>query len=642
MDTRVSSASPAALARYALLSADVASGLEAEARWLEAALRRFESRCSEYRVSGVSGLPERLRSTARQEAELASWVGDISTAFREADNSGLGVSVDAPQVANLLLWGVSASPLAPLAAPVVAGAEALAPKLPGLTAEMGVDIFFGQPQLAGSAAARVVGPIVRDIMLPEAWHQAQIAMGIPELQQAFNGLGSALGSQAASLAVATRELGVGAGVEVALATPFGAGLDAALHLSAYGQIAETLYAGAWNLAGFQLLNQLTVVDATISSSGDDWPVVMALLAPILGPNVAGAGGNVLGLVVIGALPTVPFQETSNTELLHRLEQSFWKLAFAEVSPPLLIALARKIDQLSLETCTELDRCANLRPDEAREPIRDLQTGELDVPVSSLFPLDVRAPGENGGFFVKFAALMFGQHALISYKHNEQVRLMQLNANTYAIGIAGLDPDNPGEPNGFEAVIRTSLGQTEHNAYYQQVKERFLRNLERIPPGSEIVISGHSMGGGMSVLLANDPEVSERLRARGCHVTLVVTFGMVRPDAAGVDEVPSGEPGGPYDGTTVVHFVNNDDQLSHQVGARQDPARYPGLVSLGDSSLGSPTDAHTSYGNYDSAAWRALPPELQLLPIEIDPRYLRVFGEPPPALPPPLEAPATAA
>jgi hypothetical protein len=203
-----------------------------------------------------------------------------------------------------------------------------------------------------------------------------------------------------------------------------------------------------------------------------------------------------------------------------------------------------------------------------------------------------------------------------------VRLERLNASRgdYRISIAGLDPQQPGALNNFEAVALTAGGVAEGNHYYEEVRARFLADLERIPPGSVLHLQGHSMGGGMCMLLRDDPLVQAQLSAAGVVVGSLITFGAVRPaGAAGVGQ--RRERGDPFAHAEERHYVNSDDSLARNVGAGH--AGRANVILLDNGAVDEPAAAH---GNYDDPAiYAGLPPELQRMPLEVDPESHTVYA-----------------
>jgi pimeloyl-ACP methyl ester carboxylesterase len=228
----------------------------------------------------------------------------------------------------------------------------------------------------------------------------------------------------------------------------------------------------------------------------------------------------------------------------------------------------------------------------------------------------------------------GEHSAISSYQDEQLSLFRIGRDEYLFAICGLDLLNMGRsPNSPSAVIRTA---TEHdpmaNPYYRLIRARFLAYLAKIPPGSTINIAGHSMGGGMTMLLLNDPEIQAALVSGGYTLRSVVLYGAVRPQDPRRDGVLPSRPGELSStilaGTEVRIYVDREDRLALNVGAghmssADRPLPYVYLLDNGD--LNGATDAHTSY--YSPDGYAGLPANLRELPFHIDPRYWEHYRSP---------------
>ncbi|WP_416181118.1 lipase family protein, partial [Chloroflexus sp.] len=169
---------------------------------------------------------------------------------------------------------------------------------------------------------------------------------------------------------------------------------------------------------------------------------------------------------------------------------------------------------------------------------------------------------------------------------------------------------------------------EHNAYYHTVRERVVSLIEQLPAGSTLHLAGHSMGGGMCILLSNDPVVQAALAQRQIQLASVTTLGAVRPTGEW-DDVPTVINNQPV---TVRHYVDSDDTLAKAVGAGHDDTRYRDTVyELNNHQLDQPSVAHSAYETFD---YTRLPEEAQVLPFMVDPAHFQLLAIPAlPALPP---------
>jgi hypothetical protein len=426
----LSSARPAALARYAAGGGQASGRLEGEARRLEAALGALLARCTEERVQAAEGLAARLFVAARRARELDGWVGDVAAAFRRAD---------AP--------------------------------------------------------------------------------------------------------------------------------------------------GAWNQAAIELLGHLSLVEQGLDEAGPFWPLALPALLRAHGLGLMAGGGTIVGRS-IGAngpsLAGVPLRQSDDP--LNLIERSFWDQAFSgKVDPKILALLAARVDALNLK----------LR-------------GPSKPP---------RSPEPRSGP----ANTVSGAYKAISYAQGEQLVLERLSAGAYRVSIAGLDPKKPEAPNNFLAVILTAYFPPAQNHYYRYVKERFLLALEQIPPGSELHLQGHSMGGGMALLLRADPEIQRRLAELEIRVPTLTLYGAVVPAHGPLDAPPP--EGGPFSDTSIRAYVHESDSLARNVGAGYHD--YPAMLMIDAGFTDAPAAAHSDYGDPDN--YRGLPPSLQVLPYAIDPA---VYERPP--------------
>jgi hypothetical protein len=134
-----------------------------------------------------------------------------------------------------------------------------------------------------------------------------------------------------------------------------------------------------------------------------------------------------------------------------------------------------------------------------------------------------------------------------------------------------------------------------------------------------------MGGGMAMMLLNDPEVQAALISGRYTLRSVVLYGAVRPMDVHFNGIPPTEPSelAPtlFEGTEVRIYVDPEDGLAMNVGAghmTSDGLPMPNVYFVDDGNLSGATDAHISYWN--SEKYANLPEELQTLPFHVDPRY----------------------
>lgn len=374
---------------------------------------------------------------------------------------------------------------------------------------------------------------------------------------------------------------------------------------------------AWNKAAKQLLEALQFINATTALSGDQlWGTGLGVdLAKVpLGASLLAIGGLIL-------LEDGPrwFSEPvdSPDDGFNLLEQGFWILAFHRVAPDLLLALSAEIEELNRRTSAERGAGANPRP---------AKFDETNLTPQQVFP-DARPDPATGDLALPAWSVMDGDHRAISAYQDEQISLFRIGQAEYLFAICGLDLTNMAvSPNGMTAVILTANEPDPMaNPYYRLIKARFMAYLAQIPPGSTINMTGHSMGGGMTMLLLNDPEVQAAMVAGSYTLRSVVLYGAVRPLDPQHNGVPPSQPSALSDtlltGTEVRIYVDTEDKLALNVGAghmvHADQA-MPNVHMLDNGKLDGATTAHTSYDN--PTGYADLPTELQELPFHVDPRY----------------------
>jgi hypothetical protein len=613
MTTAISSAGPEALRRYAALSAAQTDPLAYEAARLDAALDAFRATCTEYRVSAVDGLTGRMAALETRAGALAGWVAAVALAFEAADSGGVRGAhpqLRSPHHASLraALHVRISGPLG-VTIDVRLRAQAILPgRLKALRlALLGAWFVGSTPWLAPVAAYRGVQAAVARLMAfsESAWFGA--------LQQRVGAVLAVAGVTVNALSLAALQLHSGRLVApanslravqtVLRATGWEAPLRAAL---------EDTYRAAWANVGLLLLIALQQANGRLNGS----MLPPAALAPDLladvGPLLLAAGGGVVLLSMVGdqrnwaALP-------AGDGLPALIERAFWIEGQEHVAPELLHAIAEEAETLNALLAAAGGSAGKVRP----EPLLRMPDGRVvGVDFDEAFPEEQRIALPDGTYALRPGALMSGEQRIISYYRGEQVTLVRLNADEFVVGICGLDPQNMAHgPNGLSAVIETAHDRdTVRNAYYQYVREQFYRYLELIPPGSSLHLAGHSMGGGMTLRLLNDPEVIAALAARGITPTQLTTVGAVRPVTAG--RLPAE--------VQERHYVDPDDQLALNVGAGHNG--YPGVVFIDNGAFTNPTAAHSGYADAD---YSALPDGLDRLPYTVDPAHYAVYRLDPP-------------
>ncbi|RRR69730.1 MAG: hypothetical protein EI684_14805 [Candidatus Viridilinea halotolerans] len=388
-----------------------------------------------------------------------------------------------------------------------------------------------------------------------------------------------------------------------------------------GGMYDAYRSASWNMAAIRLNVMTQVANQGVGAIQSRWPEATPYALAVFAAPMTLAGLNVAALSVMGDYPRWATQPIdAPDDLLHLALQGFWYESMAHVNLRLFQALSAELDQLSLTTAAGLGRTVpRERGEGAGEWMLDPATGALDVYASQAFPTSFQA-GQQ--FQPQAVDAMRGIHSAISYEPGEQVRLERLNADRgdYRISIAGLNPNQPGALNNFEAVAMTARGMAEGNHYYEAVRANFLADLERIPPGSVLHMQGHSMGGGMCFLLRDDPVVQQHLVAAGIVVGSLTTFGAVRPQGSAGEDLTRAT-GDPFAHTAERHYVNSDDSLARNVGAGH--VGFANVVLLENNEVSDPVAAHSSYD--DPASYTGLPVDLLVLPFEVDPATYAVYA-----------------
>lgn len=459
-----------------------------------------------------------------------------------------------------------------------------------------------------------------------ARQQAELAAWTGEVARFFRAADSGALARADAMRAAAVDWLVSSRLYTALLPPgLGAYLELARTSPEYQEI-------SWETIAFLLDANLATIELFIMLSGPAWPIYIPHFIQILGPSMI--------MLALAAGATIIASEWSRwlaepirspDDLLDLLRQSFWNLSYRSVSNERMMSIMRRLDNLNRSMCGVLGNCIHARPPEHAEPLRDPVRGIRDVALEDVFDASViRHRGSDGRLYISPQAAMHGAHSLISDYHGEQVRMTRVDERSFAIGISGLDMANARGPNNFTSVGLTAQGLTSdprvgQQTYYTYVRTQFLGQLQRMPEGSTLHLLGHSMGGGMIMLLLNDPEVQRQILAAGITVASVTTFGAVRPNHPRANGVPPEERNELdrtlFANTIVNHYVDRDDALAHNVGAGHDPRRFANVHILDDGRITGPEEAHNSY---ERADYRDLPPEAQVLPFTINPIFFEVF------------------
>lgn len=387
---------------------------------------------------------------------------------------------------------------------------------------------------------------------------------------------------------------------------------------------QNLQTALWNheatllmasLRSLRVLIRLRGVNAVIGS-----PIMIQVILPML------LGHAAIAAILAGAdgrSPQTNLPSVDQMDKIQLLLQAFWYESMDHVDPVVFRQLAAELDALNLLVAQQQGRTEGTpRRAEQLEPLRDPRGAIRNVEASQVFPFS--APCSDGPlrpFHPSAIDAMAGDHSAISYFPREQVRLERLNANNeFRLNIAGLDPKKPIATNNLEAVALTAQGVREGNHYYIEVRARFFAELARLPPGSTLHLQGHSMGGGMCLLLRSDPAVLQRLAEAQISLGSIVTFGMVRPQG------PAGRPAvvlpeSPFPPSFERHYVNSDDSLARNVGAGHDGD--PTVILLDNGAIDDPTAAH---GGYEQPAnYSNIPDDLLVMPYLIDPASYAVYA-----------------
>lgn len=667
---------PARLRQYAAAITAEQERLQAETRNLSAALSQFGSRCREYAVPGVDGVSNGLFGHCRAISSLAEWVRDTAHRLEAADDGRLNATAFGGTVALIgagIAHSVIQRPIWPGLPKLDLGARLAFRFIWDLRAPART---FTPLRLGSRVAAHLttrwsvqtairfnqwwsrIWPDLRDLTVPHGQWLAQtglatIAPWLP-WQTALTFIATrqwliqALEHLQAwpSLTVLLRNLGwlarfipINFGLVGGYIAPFV--LSPAILQRVTDTFPELIQRGAitvWQHSHLQTIRWLWPWLPLLPNRAQSWQLLQQSLAlsgtvattrPDLALNPAMlwlTSAQVGGLIGLISGPRLPAMISNPADIPKLLESGFWLDAFQYLSLDEIRALVIYLEQANRETRASLMLRPLTRPTVGPEAEPHGQASVTDV-----FPPLECMVDSSQPYRITPGAMQATAHSLISPYFGEEVRAAQIGEDTYLVGISGLNLDNMAYgPNGLVSVIETASGKErlEHNAYYHTVRERVVSLIEQLPAGSTLHLAGHSMGGGMCILLSNDPVVQAALAQRQIQLASVTTLGAVRPTGEW-DDVPTVINNQPV---TVRHYVDSDDTLAKAVGAGHDDTRYRDTVyELNNHQLDQPSVAHSAYETFD---YTRLPEEAQVLPFMVDPAHFQLLAIPAlPALPP---------
>lgn len=648
---------PEHLRRFAAATATSHDRLHAEAGRLANTLHYFSGQCREYAVPHINGLSDALFAHCRAINEMVEWVRTTADRLEAADRGTLqrpsfwdvstvalttfgtlalrrSTSLNGPvfdigaRVALRVTWQLRSPPsLSPHHKTVLRVAACLAAgwtvqKMPPLhrwwlnllwpgSRTLAVQSFFWQVSISSP------------LLLP--WQPLPIAIHLLGSTYRFEAVMHHLQQVARELAPSLRTLGWMMVWEPAL-----------FRSIVHRQIAEvTLRASAfaadllWQHWQRQARYHLTQLRPFIPSQAQMWRLLNQSM--ILNTDVMLQMGfqqqfltiffaQIGAVAGLSAAPRLPEIIQSPTDILALTESGFWIDAFQYLTLAEMRELVTNLEQLDAQVRRDLMLWVSIRPAAGPEAEPDGQAVVTDV-----FPPLEDQTNPQQPYRVSPAALQANAHGLISSYYGEEVRAAQVGKDEFAIGINGLSLNNmPVGTNGLVSVIDTVAGKEyiEQNRYYQTVIGRVLRLINELPEGSTLHLTGHSMGGGMCILLSNDPRVQAALAQRNIQLASVTTLGAVRPQGEW-DDVPPVINGQPV---TVRHYVDSDDKLALSVGAGHQDEQYRDAVYMLDNNrINQPMIVH---GAYQDADYTQLPETTQTLPFTVDPTYFRLVEIPP--------------
>ncbi len=652
---------PAQLRRFASAVATEHDRLHGETRALAAALDRFVGRCREYPVPLAQGVSEAIFSHCRAIHQLVEWVQTTAERIEAADRDGvvclfpgdpalpitsgiigrLGSGLRLDQAARLALrviWEVrmqiSQRMTRRLHLPLPPRLPAGWPTLAGFMSRWWLTARWpalGRGSILQSTWVAQIGVITSFPFVP--W---RIDLVIRPAQQWLDQALSHAQTLPAPTMPSERDL-----LWLARLAPIvwswqhgdyqaTTALLIRLYQAERDERSETLIeAGAfmvgWHLRyqtlrwlgpwvellpdraqSWRMLNTSLTTTTSLLAASPGLPFTSAGWLPIV---LAPQAGGLIGLITASRLEELIRHSDAWPALL---EDGFWHESFRYIPLDELRRLVSNLEQINRNARFTLGLGPLVRPHSGAEAEPDGQANVTDV-----FPPLLCSSDPNQPYRIAPAALQATPHSLISPYYGEEVRAARIGEREYAVGINGLNLDNMAyAPNGLVSVIDTASGveQIDRNAYYQVVRQRLLRLIDQLPPGSVLHLTGHSMGGGMCILLSNDPQFQQALARRSIQLASVTTLGAVRPQCDW-DDVPRAVNGQPV---IVRHYVDSDDALARAVGGgHYNPTYHERVHELNDHEIDQPTIAHS---DYEWHSYTHLPEEVQTLPFVIDPVY----------------------
>ncbi|WP_298817499.1 hypothetical protein [Chloroflexus sp.] len=668
---------PDQLYRYATAITGENERLQIEARALNQALDRFSSRCREYSVPAISGLSAALFAHCRAIGELATWARSIADRFATAD-SGMLSGRNYAQMLIAMRAGLANHQVArhyPGWLRFDLGArlawrliwEVRAPRLTWSLISLSRQIAA---RLAANWLSRIVLPFSRNRMsaiwpfirsMLEAHRQWPTQIGLTAIipwlpwQTMLMPIGNQLWRdrvlvrlQAMATSIASPLINVSwmARFTPTLFGPLSGFVAAPSFLSAPTGIPHTLLqqivdrcvalgsrgaSAIWHYYQQRLLLQSLPWLLLLPNREQSWQLLhqsillsgnIATRQPSLSTNLLTwflTGAQIGGVVGLVSGPRLKELTADPANVLATLESGLWFDSFRHLSLDDMREHAIRLEQLNRSARTALFLGPLTRPTTGPDAEPDGQATAIAV-----FPPLERQVNPGQPYRITPAALQANAHGLISPYFGEEVRAARVGEKEYAVGISGLNLDNMAYgTNGVVSVIETARGveRIEHNAYYQTVRERVLRVIDQLPPGSLLHLTGHSMGGGMCILLSNDPQIQQALSQGNIRLVSVTTLGAVRPQGEW-DDVPQMINHQPV---IARHYVDSDDALSKAVGAGHDNERYRLTVyEINNNRVDQPTIAHSAYESFD---YSQFPEAAQTMPFMIDPNHFELLRVP---------------
>ncbi|MEF3274450.1 MAG: hypothetical protein K6356_08635 [Chloroflexus sp.] len=644
---------PGHLRQYAIVITSETEQLRVILRALNHALERFGSRCREYSIPAVSGLSAALSNHCHTIDELAAWMRSIADQFIAADNGvlssiGVGRSFTTLGVGQAsgwvggrypglwrldigarlvwrLIWDRRASPLPSVLAALSrriatrlgsgwSGLVVVAPSLrwlavSGLTIKDALSytprwlvtttltsIFSGQTILALAASRPWRDQVLNRLL---SWSPA-VTLSYPNL----------------SWMVRCGPVGFGALVGLSVQSAYWYGtraLSSALVQQLVRRSLVCMLHSTGIVGSYHRYQQLL-----------DQSIIFSRYVMMSQPAFSGQllRWRLISLPIGSLMSLISRSHAFKTNLdpvnaLALMESGLWGEGFHHLSLDQWRGIALYLEQINRDARASLFMGPLIRPTTGPDAEPD---GRAEA--TAVFPpLECQLEPDRP-YRITPAALQASAHSLISPYLGEEVRAARVGAQEYAIGISGLNLQNMAySTNGLVSVIETASGKEriDHNAYYQTVRTRILRLLEQLPPGSSLHLTGHSMGGGMCILLSNDPAIQQALAQRNIRLASVTTLGAVRPlgEWGDTPSVINNQ------AVVVRHYVDSDDALADSVGAGHSDVRYRAVVYRLDNALiDQPSVAHSAYESFD---YTRLPEAAQTMPFMVDPAYFELLS-----------------